>query len=127
MGLWKWLNHADVTLTPPLDSNTQNTFDRSFEYKESQRTLIFTLLLTAALVMVVSKCAMLVRAGAGLAIALILYALGSLWSQKIIDKAAGIPRGSVQINLNKILNPFLVLIVTAGLLLLGIVLWRGEL
>jgi hypothetical protein len=89
MKLLKWLNHADVDITPPLDANRQNTYDRSFEYKESQRNLIFTILLTAALVMFASKCALIVRIGAGLGIALILNAAGGIWAQKIIDEAAG--------------------------------------
>jgi hypothetical protein len=128
MGLHKWLTKVEKTSGVLLDEKKQIHYDQSFLYREQQKGLIFTLLLTAALVVIVSKCAALVRAGAGLGIALILNALGNMWIQRLIDKEAGLPEGAIQFrNLNKVLNALLTLIVLSGITLFAVVLWRGGL
>jgi hypothetical protein len=128
MGLVEWLTSVEVTSAPPLDNQKQIHYEKSFEYRESQKGLVFTLLVTAALVVAVSRCSALVRAGAGLAIVLILIALGNLWNQRLIDKKAKLPEGAIQFsNLNKVLYALWALSVICGLGLLLVVLYRGEL
>jgi hypothetical protein len=128
MGIWRWLNDVHIAPdAPPLTEDRQIHYDQSWAYRENQRNLIFTVLLTAALVMVVSRCKYLVRGGAGLAIALIANSLGGIWDQWLIDRAAGLPRGAIRTNLGKVLNVLLFLIVLGGVALLAAVLSRGEL
>jgi hypothetical protein len=125
--LWGWLTdlktiHSD----PPPDQARQNLYDRSFDYKESQRTLIYTLLIAAVAVLLTSHKAYLLRSAAVLGILCIVHALGNIWAQHLIDERSGKPKPAVQLNLDRVLDKLFLVMVALGVIMFTIVAIEGS-
>jgi uncharacterized membrane protein YidH (DUF202 family) len=125
--LWNWLNYGEVVShRPPLDPKMQNFYDKSFDYKESQRDLVFTILIAAAAVLHSSTNHYMIRLAAGLLILCVIYALLAIRAQNLINKTAKLPEPAVRVNLDKIVFLLLVALVMLGIMLLLMVFWRGS-
>jgi len=125
--LWNWLTHGEiVSHRLPLDPNTQSFYDNSFQFKESQRNLFFTVLIAAGAVLFSSTNHFMIRLAAGLFILCVIYALGGVWAQNLINRTAKLPEPAVRVNIDKILRILFAALVMLGVMLLSIVFWRGS-